>query len=80
MVFRWEFWIVSKVFLQLYVIRVKNNNVFVTPIYCILQRNTKYAYVEMFQIIMEDCAERNLYPDPKYFHLDFESSVINTAK
>uniref|UniRef100_A0A2S2NEM4 MULE transposase domain-containing protein n=1 Tax=Schizaphis graminum TaxID=13262 RepID=A0A2S2NEM4_SCHGA len=34
----------------------------------------------MFQIIMEECAKRNLYPDPKYLHLDFESAVIEAAK
>ncbi|KAF0701820.1 Uncharacterized protein FWK35_00034011, partial [Aphis craccivora] len=42
---------------------------------------TKNTYVEMFQIIiMDECAERNLYPDPKCLHLDFESSVIEAAK
>lgn len=34
----------------------------------------------MFQIIMEECSKRNLYPDPKYLHLDFESAVIEAAK
>ncbi|KAL4091130.1 hypothetical protein QTP88_025868 [Uroleucon formosanum] len=34
----------------------------------------------MFQIIMDECAERNLYPDPKCLHLDFESAVIEAAK
>jgi len=29
---------------------------------------------------MDECAERNLYPDPKCLHLDFESAVIEAAK
>jgi len=29
---------------------------------------------------MEECAERNLYPDPKYLHLAFESAIIKAAK
>jgi len=69
-----------KFFLQLYVIQIKKNVVFLTSIYCILQRKTKQTYVEMFQIIMEECAKRNLYPDPKYLHPDFESAVIEAAK
>lgn len=75
-----NFGLSPKCFLQLYVIRIKKNNVFLTSIYCILQRKTKSTYVEMFQIIMEECAKRNLYPDPKYLHLDFESAVIEAAK
>ncbi|XP_022183199.1 uncharacterized protein LOC111042808 [Myzus persicae] len=75
-----NFGLSPKFFLQLYVIRVKKNNVFVTTIYCILQRKTKNTYVEMFQIIMDECAERNVYPDPKCLHLDFESAVIEAAK
>jgi len=36
--------------------------------------------VEMFQIIMEECAKWNLCLDPKYLHLDFESAVIEAIK
>jgi len=53
---------------------------FLTLIYYILQRKTKQTHVEMFQIIMKECAKRNLYPDPKYLNLDFESAVIEAAK
>lgn len=58
----------------------KKNCVFVSSIYCILQRKTKNTYVEMLQIIMDECAERNLYLDPKHLHHNFESSVIEAAK
>lgn len=50
-------------------------------IYCILQRKTKQTcYVEMFQIIVKKCAQRNLYSDTKILNLDFESVVIEAAK
>jgi len=83
----WNFGLSPKFFLQLYVIWVKKNSVFVTSIYLYFTkfysytlRKTKNTYVEMFQIIMDECAEQNLYPHPKCLHLDFESAVIEAAK
>jgi len=40
-----NFGLSPKFFLQLYVIRVKKNNVFVTTVYCILQRKAKNTYL-----------------------------------
>lgn len=36
--------------------------------------------MEIFQIIMTEFAEQNVYLDHKYLHLDFENTVIEAAK
>ncbi|KAL4148891.1 hypothetical protein QTP88_003035 [Uroleucon formosanum] len=67
-------------FTQLYVVRVQKDSVFITAIYCILERKTQSTYEHIFRVIMEECKKRDLYPDPLNFNLDFELAVINAAK
>jgi len=67
-------------FLQLYVIRVKKRDVFVTAVYCLLERKAKSTYKKMFSILYEKCAERNFFPDPKVLHIDFEQATIQAAR
>ncbi|CAK9289849.1 unnamed protein product, partial [Gordionus sp. m RMFG-2023] len=52
-----------KNFLQLYVIRVAINNIFITAVYCVLQKKTQSTYEIIFQTIMSKCQERDLFPD-----------------
>lgn len=67
-------------FLQLYVIRVKKYDKFITPIFCLLQKKTRSTYEEMFTAIFNKCSENNVYPDPKIMNMDFEQAVIQAAK
>jgi len=67
-------------FLQLYVIRVKKYDKFITPIFCLLQNKTRSTYEEMFTAIFNKCSENNVYPDPKIMNMDFEQAVIQAAK
>lgn len=62
--------------MQLYVIRARVNGMIVTAALCLLQRKSKHTYEELFQTIVEECAARNLDPDPKYVHMDFEISAM----
>jgi len=75
-----NFGLAPEFFKQLYVIRVQKNAVFITAVYCILERKTQVTYEEMFNIIINECKTRDLYPAPRYLHLDFELAVINAAK
>jgi len=56
------------------------DSVFITTIYCILERKTQSTYEHVFRVILEECKKRDLYPDPLNFNLDFELAVINAAK
>lgn len=67
-------------FAQLYVVRVKRNDFCVTAAYCLLQRKTEATYECMFRILLEECAQRNIYPEPKMFHIDFEKAAIKAIK
>jgi len=74
-----NFSLAPKLFLQLYVIRVEVDSIFITAIYCLLQRKTFETYKTVFRTLVEKCAEQNLYLDPKYVHLDFEKAVIKAV-
>jgi len=67
-------------FLQLYVIRIKKYDKFITPIFCVLQKKTHSTYEEMFTVILNKCSENNVYPDPQIMNMHFEQAVIQAAK
>ena len=69
-----------KGFMQLYVIRVQINGIFVTAVYCLLTKKTQSTYERMLNCLMEKCAEKNIFLDPMYIHVDFEKAVINAIK
>jgi len=50
----------------------KKKSVFVTAVYYILERKTQVTYKEMFNIIINECKTLDVYPVPRYLHLDFE--------
>ena len=75
-----NFDLAPRFFSQLYVIRVKMENFCVTAAYCLLQRKSQDTYEELFKILVEECASRYIYLDPKVVHLDFEKACINALK
>lgn len=75
-----NFDLAPKFFTQLYVIRVKKHNFSVTAAFCLLQRKTQSIYESLFQILIEECAHRRIYLDPKTVHMDFETASINAVK
>jgi len=72
--------LVPEFFKQLYVIHVQKKSVFITTVYGILERKTQVTYEKMFNIIINECKTRDVYPPLRYLHLDFELAVINAAK
>lgn len=52
---------------------------FITAVYCLLERKTTSIYEKMFKIIIDKCEEQNLFPDPRFLHVDFEKAVITSA-
>ena len=69
-----------KPFLQLYVVRIENNGVYVSALFILMQNKTRTSYESMFSIIMNICKDRDLYPDPTFLNMDFEIAVIKAAK
>jgi len=67
-------------FQQLYVIRVQVRGIFITTIFCLLQNKSQKTYENVFNIILEKCADINLNPCPNVLNIDFEKAVINAAK
>jgi len=67
-------------FQQLFVICVKVNKVFITAAFILLKNKTESSYEEMLQIIINKCAEKNLFPDPQIINVDFEKAIINAIK
>jgi len=57
----------------------KKISFYYTAVHCILERKTQVTYEEMFNIIINECKTCDMYPAPKYLHLDFELGVINSA-
>lgn len=75
-----NFSLAPKHFQQLYVIRVKVRELFITSVFCLLERKTQVTYENMLQTIIQKCAEREIFPDPLYVNMDFETSAINAVK
>lgn len=74
-----NFGLAPKEFLQMYVIRVNVQKTFLTSIFCLLESKSQKKYEKMLTNI-EKYSERQLYPDPTSFHVDFKKSVINAMK
>lgn len=75
-----NFKLAPKPFLQLYVIRIKKNGVYVSTLFILMQNKTRSSYESMFSIILNFCKDRDLYPDPTFLNMDFEMAVIKAAK
>jgi len=58
---------------------VPKNDFFITAVYCLLEQKTTSIYEKMFKIIIDKCEEQNLFPDPRFLHVDFEKAVITSA-
>lgn len=63
-------------FQQLYVIRIIYGGVHVTAAYILLQDKKRSTYEEVFRILLEECRDRNIFPDPQHFYVDFKISVF----
>ena len=44
------------------------------------KKKTQITYENLLHILIEECAKRNLHPDPKFCHMDFEKPAINAVK
>ncbi|KAB0805386.1 hypothetical protein PPYR_02356 [Photinus pyralis] len=71
-----NFSLAPNLFLQLYVVRVKIQGLFVTCAYSLLQRKTQTSYEIMLRALVSSCEERNLFPDPLSINMDFERAAI----
>ncbi|XP_057336362.1 uncharacterized protein LOC130674924 [Microplitis mediator] len=75
-----NFKLAPSLFQQLYVIRVKVEEIFVTAAYILLEKKTRFIYEEMFNIIQRHCLQRNINLVPTVIHVDFERAVIKAIQ
>ncbi|KAK4885203.1 hypothetical protein RN001_001474 [Aquatica leii] len=75
-----NFSLAPPLFTQLYVVRVKVQEVFVICAYSLLQKKTQSTYETMLRAIVSACEEKNLFPDPTNVHIDFERTAIQAIK
>jgi len=59
-----NFGLAPEYFKQLYVFRVQKNSIFITAVYCILERKTQYTSEHLFRTVINECEKRGKYPFP----------------
>ena len=64
--------------MQLYIIRIKFGERYVTAVYAYLQRKNHNAYEELFRIINVECQNRNFNMHLQHVVVGFEVAVLNS--
>ena len=64
-----------RIFKQIYVIRVPFSSSSITVAYALPERKTKETYAEMLEVLCTTCEELDLFPEPEFVMVDFESVV-----
>ena len=67
-----NFKLVPNIFKQLYIIRVKLGDAYITVLYCYLQHKHQIAYSEMWSQIERQCRQRNLPLNIQHLVIDFK--------
>ena len=73
-----NFKLVPTIFKQLYLIRVKLGDTYITVLYCYLQNKNQIAYSEIWSEIERQCSQRNFVLNIQHLVIDFEIAVINS--
>lgn len=69
------------VFTQLYVIKAIVAQVHRTAIYCLLEKKLPSTIYEIiFKVILKQCGNRGIYPDPLFINVDFEPTNIENLQ
>ncbi|XP_074641232.1 uncharacterized protein LOC141898982 [Tubulanus polymorphus] len=66
-------------FEQVYVIRVPIGETAVTVAYCLLEKKDQATYEEMLQILLDECEQRSIFPEPEVIMADFEKAIHNAV-
>ena len=73
-----NFKLVPGIFKQLYIVRIKLGETYITVIYCYLKNKSQVAYREMWRIIQHECQQRKFVINVAHLVVDFEIAVINS--
>ena len=66
-------------FQQLYVLRGNLAETAVSLVYILMERLTQASYTEAFNVLQQQCANRNIGLQPTRIHMDFELAAWNAA-
>ena len=69
-----------KLFMQLYVLHGSLGETTVPLVYAYLERKDAEIYNELFTVLSNECAARNLAFAPPFVHIDFEDAVIKSIR
>ena len=69
-----------RIFKKIYVIRVPFSSSSITVAYALLERKMKETYAEMLEVLCTVCEERDLFPEPEFVMVDFESAMQQTVE
>ena len=73
-----NFKLVPGIFQQLYVIRVRLGDTYITALYVYLQHKNQVVYTEMWSVVQREFTQRNLIINVRHLVVDFEKPVLNT--
>lgn len=74
-----NFAMAPNIFKQIYVIRVPFGDTAVTSVYALLPNKTRATYEELFQAIVDKCADLNYYINVQTVVTDFEDGVLRAV-
>lgn len=75
-----NFTLAPYLFRQIYMIRIRVQNVFVTAVYGLLEKDTQSTYESFFSALVEECKNKMLYLRPTTLHVNYENDVNNAAR
>ena len=67
-------------FHQVYIIRGKVGETASTLVYCLMESLDQAAYIELLNILRQQCNNRGIVLQPTHVHVDFELAVHNAIR
>ncbi|CAK9290191.1 unnamed protein product [Gordionus sp. m RMFG-2023] len=74
------FYIVPRLYCQLYSIHVMYENVMIPVIYALLPDKSRETYIQLFHIVKKFCTREGIYFNPPIGQTDFEAAAISALR
>ncbi|CAK9304106.1 unnamed protein product, partial [Gordionus sp. m RMFG-2023] len=74
------FYSAPSLYYQLYVIHVMFQTVMIPIVYALLPNKNKKTYIKVFRVLVEFCAENNIWFNPSMAQTDYEIAAISALK
>ncbi|XP_065318870.1 uncharacterized protein LOC135926865 [Gordionus sp. m RMFG-2023] len=74
------FYVVPRLYCQLYSIHIMYQEVMIPIIYALLPDKNRGTYIELFQIILQFCSMKNIRFNPRFGQTDYEAAAISALR